>query len=477
MIAPAARRSLRKPIPLLLFASLAAILFSAASASARHGHLAPDPPQDDNRLTQDLNGTIAVHEGDHIKVKTDLGNVAINTRNTNDDILAYRVHLETDGRQKDAKQLLKSFTITARATSDGVLLKADGPERRGAGRLWVTLDLDMPKNASVDVSTGGGNIDATQIQGRVGLATAGGNITAGDIGGPARLETGGGNIIAKNVSGELYANTVGGHITIGSVAGDATLKTGGGHIRVNSVQGTAHFETGGGNITLEHSGAELAAETGGGEITVGEAAGVVRAHTGGGGIKVVRMFGPTDLETSGGSIYLTQVDSAVKASTSDGGITAWFVAPKKAPGVCELQSSSGDITVHLPRELAVTIDALVMKGGDHRVFVDPAFPLKISYDDLNGSHTVRAEGDLNGGGELLKLRTVAGNIRFVLSDANTQMQMSRQQMEQLQQQTQQLQQQLQQREQQMQQQEQQQDERGRHGRGQKQDPSDDDSNE
>ncbi len=172
---------------------------------------------------------------------------------------------------------------------------------------------------------------------------------------------------------------------------------------MTSVQGTAHFETGGGNITLEHSGAELAAETGGGEITVGEAAGVVRAHTSGGGIKVVRTFGPTDLETSGGSIYLTQVDSAVKASTSDGGITAWFVAPKKAPGVCELQSSSGDIIVHLPRELPVTIDALVMHGGDHRVIVDPAFPLKVSYDDLKGSHTVRAEGDLNGGGELLKV--------------------------------------------------------------------------
>jgi hypothetical protein len=97
--------------------------------------------------------------------------------------------------------------------------------------------------------------------------------------------------------------------------------------------------------------------------------------------------------------------------------------------------------VHLPRELPVTIDALVMKGGDHRVIVDPAFPLKVSYDDLKGSHMVRAEGDLNGGGEVLKLRTVAGNIRFVLSDANTQMEMTRQQMQQLQQQTEQLQQQ------------------------------------
>jgi hypothetical protein len=442
MNARISRRGLHESIPVILFASLAAVLFAAASAAARHEPIPASPTHSDNRLTSDLNGSIAVHDGDHIRVKTDLGNISIHTQNlVNTDKLDYHVHLETDGTQKDAQQLLKSFTISARATPEGVLLKAEGPERKGAGRLWVTLEIDMPKNSSVDVTTGGGNIDATQIEGRVGLATAGGNITAGDIGGPAHLETGGGNIIAKNISGELVANTGGGHITIGSVAGNATLHTGGGHIRVTSVQGTAHFETGGGNITLEHSGAELTAETAGGGITVGEAAGLVRAHTSGGGIKVVRTFGPTDLETSGGSIYLTQVDSAVRASTSDGGITAWFVAPKKSSGVCELQSSSGDITVHLPRELPVTIDALVMKGGDHRVIVDPAFPLKVSYDDLKGSHMVRAEGDLNGGGEVLKLRTVAGNIRFVLSDANTQMEMTRQQMQQLQQQTEQLQQQ------------------------------------
>jgi hypothetical protein len=430
------RRKFRKPLGGFLAASAAAALLLAASASARHQPFPPNATHPDNRLTSDLTGSVPTHEGDHIRVKTDLGSINIHTQNSDKSgTVDYHAHLETDGSQKDAQELLKSFTISARAASEGVLLKAEGPERRGAGRLWVTLDLQIPKNSSVDVSTGGGNIDAGQIDGRVSLSTAGGNITAGDIGGPAHLDTGGGNIIAKNVSGELYANTGGGHITIGSVAGNATLHTGGGHIRVASVRGTAHFDTGGGNITLEHSGAELTAETGGGEIEVGEAAGLVRARTSGGGIRVVRMFGPTDLETSGGSIYLTQVDSAVKASTSDGGITAWFVTPVKASGTCELQSSSGDITVHLPRELPVTIDALVLKGGDHRVIVDPAFPLKVSYgDSLNGAHVVRAEGDLNGGGEVLRLRTVAGNIRFVLSDATTQSEMSRQQMLQLQQQ-------------------------------------------
>lgn len=425
----------------ILVAALAMCLFLATTASARRKPAEPVGPPSGPRLTQDLNGSVPTHDGEHVRLSTELGSIVVHAQDS--DKLDYRIHLETDSSQKDAQQLLKSFTVSVRETQDGVSLKAESPGRNWTGRLWATLELDVPKNVSLDVSTGGGNIDAAEIQGHVRLSTGGGNITAGNIGGPARLETGGGNIVAKSVAGELFANTGGGHIVIGSVAGNATLHTSGGHIRVASIQGTARLETGGGNITLGHSGAELTASTDGGEIQVGEAAGLVRAKTGGGGIRVVRMFGPTDLETGGGSIYLTQVDSPVKASTNSGGITAWFVAPSKSSGTCDLQSSDGDIIVHLPRELPITIDAQVEKGDDHRVFVDPAFPLKVIYDDsAKGAHTLRAEGALNGGGELLRLRTIAGNIRFILSDSDKQIQLYKQQMIQLQKQTEELQQQL-----------------------------------
>ena len=42
----------------------------------------------DNRLTSDLNGTIAVHDGDRVKVKTDLGNIDIHTRDPSGSALA-----------------------------------------------------------------------------------------------------------------------------------------------------------------------------------------------------------------------------------------------------------------------------------------------------------------------------------------------------------------------------------------------------
>jgi DUF4097 and DUF4098 domain-containing protein YvlB len=422
----------RIPQRLATFLSLIAVagLLSSATDAFPHrkdaagSHSSP-------RLTQDLTGSVPARDGERIRLSTELGNIVVHTQSAQK--VDYHVHLEADASEKDAEQLLKSFTVSTREFPDGVVLKAEAPSRHWSGRLWATLELDIPKNANLEATTGGGNIDAAELQGRLMLNTDGGNITAGNVDGSARMETGGGNIVAKAISGEVFANTGGGHIIISSIGGNATLHTSGGHIRVGSIQGTAHLDTGGGNITLEHSGAELTAETGGGEIEVGEAAGLVRAKTGGGGIRVVRMFGPTNLESAGGSIYLTQVDSPVKAFTSTGGITAWFVAPLRTSGTCDLQASDGDIVVHLPRELPITVDAQVERGGDHRVIVDPAFPLRVSYDDSSrGSRAVRAEGELNGGGELLRLRTVAGNIRFVLSDTNKQLELYKQQMDQLQ---------------------------------------------
>ncbi len=381
------------------------------------------------RLTAHSTGTLPARDGQCLHLITDLGNIEIHTHNSAR--IDYRIHLEADASQKNARQLLKTFAVHAGVAPDGAFLKGQAGSQ-SSGRLWVVLEVDIPKNYNLDVSTGGGNVQTDDVNGHVILSTAGGDIVAGNIGGSARLETKGGHIAVKNVQGELFASTGGGHITAGAVAGDASLHTSGGHIHVSSIGGTAHLVTGGGNVTLEHSGGELVAETSGGQIEIGDATGLVRATTGGGGIRLARISGPSELRTVGGSIYLTQVDNAVKASTDAGGITAWFVTPPKRPGPCELDSSDGDIIVHLPRQLPVTIDAQVEMADEHRVIFDPAFPLKVSYaDSPKGMRTIRAEGSVNGGGELLRLRAVEGNIRVVLSDAEKQVQLYNQQMEQL----------------------------------------------
>jgi len=89
--------------------------------------------------------------------------------------------------------------------------------------------------------------------------------------------------------------------------------------------------------------------------------------------------------------------------------------------------------VYIPRQLPVTIDAQVQTGDEHQVSFDPAFSTTYRRDDSSGGGPLRAEGSLNGGGEVIRLRTVGGNIRVILSDTAKQLELYKQQMEQLQQ--------------------------------------------
>jgi DUF4097 and DUF4098 domain-containing protein YvlB len=412
-----------------LQAALMTALLVAPATVAR-----PAPTKDpvpSSRVKRELAGAVNTRAGERLVLSTDLGSIQIHTRDT--DRVEYHAVLTTDATKPDAQEILQQFTLVARPEAGRVFLRGQVLSQKLTGRLWVMIEVTVPRKYNLDVTTRGGNIDSENVDGGVSLATAGGNISVGSLGASAKLETGGGHITVRDVAGDLSAVTGGGHIVAGNISGAATLRTGGGHIRVASIGGIARLGTGGGNVSVEKVAKELFADTGGGQIEVGEAAGIVRARTSGGGIRVVRASGPATLESNSGSIYLTQVDSPVRAFTSAGGITAWLGNTAKVPGGCDLQSSDGDIVVYIPKELPITIDASIQLGGAHGFTVDPALPIKVSYEDQsNGKHVIRAAGELNGGGELLRLRTVAGNIRLVLSDTAKQVKIYKLQMEQLQ---------------------------------------------
>src|SRR5262249_10361985 len=113
-------------IPLLLPVAGAAKEKQPAGAAKTGSH-----------ITAQLNGSIPVKAGQRLHLATDLGNVVIHTQETNQ--VDYRVRLETDSAQKDAKALLKSFTMTGRQIADGVSIRGLTSGCQCRGRLWVTV--------------------------------------------------------------------------------------------------------------------------------------------------------------------------------------------------------------------------------------------------------------------------------------------------------------------------------------------------
>jgi len=429
-------------LSMVVSAALLPGLVFAASAYKPPVINPPVPGDPGPRTAIDRSGVLETKDGLTLHLTTDLGSVRIVALEPSAaPVVRYTVHIETDARAPLAQRLLDRYSLTAKATGFGVEINGASPTqvgRTGANaQFYVHYEVAVPAGYSLDVNTGVGDIETQDIGGTASLITQGGNIRTGRIGfiglrnvsqrrATAKLSTEGGHIQVQDVVGNLDAFTAGGHIVAGNISGDAVLRTGGGHIRAGQISGRAQLETDGGNITLKEAGSFVSVRTGGGQIDFGEVRGSVRAQTGGGGIRIITVSGPMEVESNGGSICLTRVAGAVQAATAGGNIQAW-INPEAAssagkvslPGASQLSSGAGDIVVFLPRNLAANIDALVENGGVNRIDADPALLLNIQQIGNRGAGQVRATGVLNGGGEILKLRTTVGKIRLQFLDADT----------------------------------------------------------
>ena len=398
----------------LLAGAVAALAAAPATVRAHE----PQQQAENRRLAVEKTGELSTREGLRLRLVTDVGAVRVFTDQDNQ--VTYRVRVETDAAQPDAERLVQQFMLVSRGGPDGIFISGHVPWKEFRGRLWVSIEVRVPRNYNLDVATQAGNIIVQDVNGSVALATGGGDVVVGRISGQAQLETRGGHIKTQDIGGTLVAVTVGGHIVAGNVAGDAVLRSGGGHVKVLTVGGRAQMESGGGNISIEKTSAGITAVTAGGRIDVGEAHGAIRARTGGGGVRVARVAGPVQLDSSGGSIYLTRVLGPVQASTTSGTITAWLVPEGKFEGGSQLICAQGDIVVYLPSKLAVTIDATIDGAAGHRILFDPELPLQIQpVTSPQGLPQVRGRAVLNGGGQVLKLQTVAGNIQVRVADSRS----------------------------------------------------------
>ncbi len=313
-----------------------------------------------------------------------------------------------------AKRLFDGYQLSARSLeAGGVYLDSEAPgwARHGAN-FTVRFQISVPRHFHLDVETQGGDISVdAPLEGNVRLTTAAGDVRTSDVAGLVRIETASGSITLGNIAGDLSAGTAGGSIHVGNVKGDSALETSGGEIETGMLTGSLKAETAGGDVVVGGASGQVVAQTAGGQIQIGPAGGSVRAETAGGSIRLQGAHGRVVAETAGGSIDLLEVEGAVRASTAAGRILAKFGGNPKAFGPSRLETSMGDVYVYLPVNLPITIDAAIDTAAGRRIQSD--FPLNIQGDkeELVPS-TLRGYGNLNGGGEVLKIRTVAGNIEI-----------------------------------------------------------------
>jgi Toastrack DUF4097 len=352
-------------------------------------------------------------EGAKLVLRADSGSVLIHPA-AGDRVSCVIVLQAYTSDEAKARDLMKKFELSARSAEAGSLyLSTQSPSAvRHGSNLRVQFQLTVPRRFNLDVETEGGDLTVdSPLDGEARLTTAGGDVQTSDVTGLVRIETAGGRIETGTVGGDLTARTAGGPIHVGEVKGDAVLETSGGEIVTGQVAGGLRAETAGGDVIVGGAEGPLVARTAGGQIQIGPTGGTVRAETAGGSIRLRGARGRVVVETAGGSIDLLQIEGAVRATTADGRILAELNCAKKSCGGSQLETSMGDVDVYLPGNAPLTIDASIATAAGRKIISD--FPLDIhgSKEDLVPS-TLRGYGPLNGGGEVLKIRTVAGNIEI-----------------------------------------------------------------
>ena len=343
----------------------------------------------------------------NLRVKVDMGSVRVQGGSQSGINYVIRNRSYTSAEER-ARREFDSYKISAYVHGDTAWIVGDwqgGRPHKFSGEFTINVPREMDW---VKIETDGGNVATASIGGRVEAQSGGGTIRLVEIGGAVNAETGGGSIEADGIGGDLSLHTGGGSIKISSAKGKITAESGGGSVKLISGMQDAVLETGGGGIEVERCGGRIKATTGGGSIDLGDIGGPAEIETGGGSIRLSSAKGPVRAETGGGSIELNGVPSA-RAETGAGTIVAKFVGGGDRSDSL-LETSAGDITVYLVPNLNLTVRASIELANGHRIRSDFS-EIQVRAEGCEYCpKSASAEGNLNGGGPVLKVRTTTGDI-------------------------------------------------------------------
>ncbi len=174
-------------------------------------------------------------------------------------------------------------------------------------------------------------------------------------------------------------------------------KTSGGEVRVENIAGPSRLRTSGGNLLARNVKGDFEGHTSGGEVRVESMEGSVNLHTSGGNVVVSKVKGDVDANTSGGDVRVVSVDGRIHAGTSGGSVRCELTGSNRG---ISATTSGGSVWLTLPKDTRGTLDA--QSSGGH---IDSDFSISTTHWSEH-----RLNGEINGGGEEIYVRSSGGNI-------------------------------------------------------------------
>ncbi len=210
----------------------------------------------------------------------------------------------------------------------------------------------------------------------------------------AELHTASGDIDAQGEFAPLEAVSASGDIVFSGL--DAHLRSSSGEIsvlagrrmRVNTSSGDCEADTVSGRFEFSSSS---------GDLTLGLARDSVRVRTASGDILIQRAARGLDGEASSGQIDVAEAGGPIRLVSTSGDVSVSAVAP--FAGV-EATTSSGELTVRLPRGAGARLEASTSSGS-----IDCSIPITLDRSDRR-----TMSGRIGSGGPSVRLSSASGDI-------------------------------------------------------------------
>ncbi len=296
--------------------------------------------------------------------------------------------------------------IDMKKTSRGVAVTTytRGRGRRSSGSIRVTVKV--PRRFDLEFDSMGGDLILSGVEGEFEGRTMGGDLDLKDLKGQVDLETMGGDITIRDATLDGRVHTMGGRVHIEDVGGSIRGSSMGGDVTYRNRNTDGTFEaikisTMGGDINLDEAPAGAEVKTMGGDIRVRSAKKYLQAKTMGGDIEVDALDGRIKATTMGGHIDLTMVGD-----------------PKVGEHSIELISKGGNITVYVPKDMAMDIDIVLeyTRRARRSYSITSDFDLNIKEDKEwrfnwgDARKTIHATGKTGNAAHRVSIETVNGNV-------------------------------------------------------------------
>jgi DUF4097 and DUF4098 domain-containing protein YvlB len=244
------------------------------------------------------------------------------------------------------------------------------------------LDLQLPKQIALSLSTRRGNLSVSQREGNVDLTTDRGNLSAENVKGSAFLHVRHGSITVKTVTGNVQVD---GEVEDGSVS---------------DVTGTLEFNAGyNGSVQISHIGQHLHFKSVRTDLQLAKLDGDI--SMGHGDIRATSLAGPVKLNTRSNEVHFEDVSGEVEVENRNGLVA---IRPKPPLGNIDVNNVRGGIELDMPPAAGFKLDAESKNGN-----ID-VNDFSVSVDNQRQDATARAT--VGKGGPDIRLRTDRGTIQI-----------------------------------------------------------------